>query len=58
MLNERERSRLVSSDTRDLKSELESLKGELDYTYLAARRQWIADRIGFIESLLAERNTP
>lgn len=58
MLNERERSRLVSSDTRDLKSELASLKGELSYTYLLARRQRIAYRIGFIESLLLERNTP
>lgn len=58
MLNERERSRLENAATRDLKAEHVMLKAELEVTYVGPRRQWIADRIAFIEVLLAERHTP
>lgn len=58
MLNERERSRLESAATRDLKAERAMLQAELEVTYVAPRKQWIADRLAFIEVLLAERLTP
>jgi len=58
MLNERERSHLEDTSSRDLKAEYSALKAEMDVTYKAPRRQWIADRMAFIEVLLAERSNP
>ncbi len=56
MLNERERSRIVDSDTRDLKQEVSMLVEEKEHTHDIRRKQWIDERVAFIESVINERN--